>query len=183
AIRAARRELAAVRRQREDGGWTPDLAGRALAALRVAGAYAVGRRASLMPAAVQSSARGGPASDGNQAPEEPGRLIVRTGWPRARRVAVSGAITSQSVGRDRIRRAGTTGFAGSELYESLEQALAALTAAQYGRNGKLDDGALDQALDTGSQVLKRARLDQVWVMKRLAARRVQRQGDTRAWSR
>jgi len=183
AIRAARRELAAVRRQREDGGWTPDLAGRALAALRVAGAYTVGRRASLMPAAVQSSARGGPASDGNQAPEEVGRLIVRTGCPRAHQVALSGAITSQSVGRDRIRRAGTTGFAGSELYESLEQALAALTAAQYGRNGKLDDGALDQALDTGSQVLKRARLDQVWVMKRLAARRVQRQGDTRAWSR
>jgi hypothetical protein len=110
-------------------------------------------------------------------------LIVRTGWPRARRVAVSGAITPQSVGRDRIRRAGTAGFAGSELYESLEQALAALTAAQYGRNGKLDDSALDQALDTGNQVLKRARLDQIWVMKRLAARRVQRQGDTRAWSR
>ena len=108
---------------------------------------------------------------------------MKTGWPRARRVAISGAITSQSVGRDRIRRAGTAGFAGSELYESLEQALAALTAAQYGRNGKLDDSALDQALDTGSQVLKRARLDQTWVMKRLAARRVQRQGDTRAWSR
>jgi hypothetical protein len=182
ALRAAGRELAAVRRQREDGGWTPDLAGRALAALRVAGAYAVGRRASLMPAAVQSSA-GAPSPDGAQGAEEAGRLIVRTGWPRARRVAVSGAITPQSVGRDRIRRAGTAGSAGSELYESLEQALAALTAAQYGRNGKLDDSALDQALDTGNQVLKRARLDQTWVMKRLAARRVQRQGDTRAWSR
>ena len=182
ALRAAGRELAAVRRQREDGGWTADLAGRALAALRVAGAYAVGRRASLMPAAVQSSVASQP-SDGSQAPEEAGRLIVRTGWPRARRVAVSGAITPQSVGRERIRRAGTRGFAGSELYESLEQALAALTAAQYGRNGKLDDSALDEALETGSQVLKRARLDQTWVMKRLAARRVQQQGDTRAWSR
>jgi hypothetical protein len=182
ALRAAGRELTAVRRQREDAGWTPDLAGRALAALRVAGAYVVGRRASLMPAAVQSSGAGH-SPDGLQGVEEAGRLIVRTGWPRGRRVAVSGAITSQSVGRDRIRRAGTAGFAGSELYESLEQALAALTAAQYGRNGKLDDSALDQALDTGNQVLKRARLDQIWVMKRLAARRVQRQGDTRAWSR
>jgi len=189
AIRAAARELAAVRRQREGGGWTPDLAGRALAALRVAGAYAVGRRASLMPAARQSSVAGPQsngsleAQDGSQAAEEAGRLIVRTGWPRARRVAVSGAITSQSVGRDRIRQAGTRGFAGSDLYESLEQALAALSAAQYGRHGKLDDGELDRALDTGSQVLKRARLDQTWVMKRLAARRVERQGDTRAWSR
>jgi hypothetical protein len=183
ALRAAGRELAAVRRQREDGGWTPDLAGRALAALRVAGAYAVGRRASLMPAAAQSSVASRQSSDFSQEAEEAGRLIVRTGWPRARRVAVSGAITPQSVGRDRIRRTGTAGFTGSELYESLEQALAALTAAQYGRNGKLDDSALDQALDTGGQVLKRARLDQIWVMKRLAARRVQRQGDTRAWSR
>ena len=66
---------------------------------------------------------------------------------------------------------------------SLEQALASLTAAQYGRNGTLDDSALDQALETGGRVLKRAKLDQTWVMKRLAARRVQRQGDTREWSR
>jgi hypothetical protein len=182
AIRAAARELAAVRRQREGGGWTPELAGRALAALRVAGAYAVGRRASLMPAASQSA--GSPESlDGSQAPEEAGRLIVRAGWPRARRVAVSGAITAQSVGRDRLRRAGTAGFAAAPLYESLEQALSAFTAAQYGRNGTLDDTALDEALATGGQVLKRARLDQTWVMKRLAARRVERQGDTRAWSR
>jgi hypothetical protein len=110
-------------------------------------------------------------------------LIVRTGWPKARRVAVSGAITPQSVARDRIRRAGTAGFAAAPLYESLEQALATLTAAQYGRNGTLDDSALDQALATGSQVLKRARLDQTWVMKRLASRRIERQGDARAWSR
>ena len=183
AIRAAARELAAVRRQREGGGWTPELAGRALAAMRVAGAYAVGRRASLMPAASQSSAGSPESLDGSQAPEEAGRLIVRAGWPRARRVAVSGAITAQSVGRDRIRRAGTAGFAASPMYESLEQALSALTAAQYGRNGTLDDTALDEALATGGQVLKRARLDQTWVMKRLAARRVERQGDTRAWSR
>jgi hypothetical protein len=119
AIRAAARELAVVRRQREDGGWTPELAGRALAALRVAGAYAVGRRASLMPAASQSPVTSPQPSDGSQQAEEAGRLIVRTGWPRARRVAVSGAITSQSVGRDRIRRAGTPGFAASPLYESL----------------------------------------------------------------
>jgi hypothetical protein len=182
AIRAAGRELAAVKRQREDGGWTPDLAGRALAALRVAGAYLVGRRASLMPAA-NAAASDATSSNGSQKAEEAGRLIVRTGWPRARRIAVSGAVTSQSVGRERLRRSGSAGFNGSALYESLEQALAALTTAQYGRNGALNDSALDEALATGSQVLKRARLDQTWVMKRLAARRVERQGDTRAWSR
>lgn len=182
-IRASGRELAAVRRQREDGGWTPELAGRALAALRVAGAYAVGRRASHMPAASQSSVAGLQSSDGSHQPEEAGRLIVRGGWPKARRIAVSGSITAQSVARDRVRRAGTAGFAAAPLYESLEQALATLTAAQYGRGGTLDDSALDEALATGHSVLKRARLDQTWVMKRLAARRIERQGDARAWSR
>jgi hypothetical protein len=173
AIRAAGRELAAVRRQREDGGWTPELAGRALAALRVAGTYVVGRRASLMPAAVATSDNGHDA--------EAGRLIVQTGWPRTRRIAVSGAITPRSVERD--RRLGAGASSRGPLYESLEQALAALTAAQYGRSGALNDSALDEALDTGNAVLKRARLDQNWVMKRWAARRSRRQGDTRAWSR
>ncbi len=96
-VRAAGRELADVRRKREAGGWTPELAGRALAAMRVAGAYAVGRRASHMPAARQSSVS--QSADGGQQAEEAGRLIIRTGWPRARRVAVSGAITGGPVRR------------------------------------------------------------------------------------
>src|SRR4029077_3845844 len=44
-LRGVGRELAAVRRDRNsNGGWTPDLAARALAALRVAATYALGRR-------------------------------------------------------------------------------------------------------------------------------------------
>src|SRR5262245_25235732 len=41
---AANRELAAVKRARDDNGWTPALAGRALAALRIAAAYALGHK-------------------------------------------------------------------------------------------------------------------------------------------
>ena len=44
-LRGVGRELAAVQRQREDGGWTADLAARALAALRIIGTYAMGRHA------------------------------------------------------------------------------------------------------------------------------------------
>src|SRR5215510_1376415 len=40
-LRGVGRELAAVRRERDGGGWTPDLAGRALAALRIAATYAL----------------------------------------------------------------------------------------------------------------------------------------------
>jgi hypothetical protein len=44
-LRGVGRELAAVQRQREDGGWTADLAARALSALRIIGTYAMGRHA------------------------------------------------------------------------------------------------------------------------------------------
>src|SRR5258708_3884073 len=54
-VRAAGRELAAVRCAREDGGWTPELAGRALSALRGAGTYALGRQARHMPAGLEGS--------------------------------------------------------------------------------------------------------------------------------
>src|SRR6266849_1858068 len=49
-LRGVGRELAAVRRQREESGWSPELAGRALAALRIAATYAVGRRVGHLPA-------------------------------------------------------------------------------------------------------------------------------------
>ena len=86
----------------------------------------------------------------------------RTGWPRGTAIAVSGAITPQSVGRDRIAGA-DRGARRIGALEALRAALAAFTTAQYGRDGKLDDSALDEALDAGSQVLERARLEQTWV--------------------
>src|SRR5262245_37873908 len=85
---AVSRELAAVRRGREDGGWTPALAGRALAALRLVSAYALGHRLGQSELGVHDSVDG-----------RAGNLIVRTGWPKTKRIAVSGAITPQAVGR------------------------------------------------------------------------------------
>ena len=68
---------------------------------------------------------------------------------------------------------------------SLAQALTTLTTAGYSRDGTLDDTALDEALSTAFQVLKRMRIEQIWIMKRLAIRR---RGDaapleSRVWSR
>ncbi len=70
-----------------------------------------------------------------------------------------------------------------QLLESLEQALGTLTAATFGREDALDDGALDQALATGVRALRQVRIKQIWLMKRLAAWRAGPAVDTRAWSR
>src|SRR5262245_29318987 len=54
-LRSVGRELNAVQRAREDGGWTTELAARALAALRIVGTYALGRRAARAVISRQSS--------------------------------------------------------------------------------------------------------------------------------
>src|SRR5581483_12060704 len=82
-LRAVGRELASVKRAREDGGWTPALAARALAALRVVAAYGLGRSVSRQPA--------------RTAADIDGQFILRSGWPRPKRIAVSAAVTPQGV--------------------------------------------------------------------------------------
>jgi hypothetical protein len=174
-LRGVGRELAAVRRERAGSGWTSELAGRALAALRVAATYALGRKAGHLPALPQS-ANGDP-------PFEAGRLVLRAGWPRGKRIAVSGGVTSQTVTRERALAATASNPRRAALLESLEQALTVLTAAQYGRDATMDEPALDQALATGAQVVRRMKLEQIWFMKRLAAWRAGTALDNRAWSR
>jgi hypothetical protein len=58
-----------------------------------------------------------------------------------------------------------------------------MTAATFSRNGTLDDAALDEALATSKQVLRRMKFEQLWFMKRLAVRRAGTELDNRAWSR
>jgi hypothetical protein len=172
-LRGVRGELARVRRERNAGGWTPELAGRAVAALRIAGTYLVGRPVSLMPANKLTA-------EGQDAPEA-GRLILRSGWPRPKRIAVSGAVTPLTVTRELAR--GAANARRSALLESLGRALATFTTAHFGREGTLDENALDDALATARDVLGRARLDQVWIMKRVAAYRAPAPLETRVWSR
>jgi hypothetical protein len=167
------RELSSVQRDRDAGSWTPELASRAIGALRIAATYAVGRPVSQMPAS-RLLADGGETA-------EPGRLILKAGWPRGKRIAVSGAVTPQTITRV-LARPGTTA-ARTTLLESLSQALASFTAATFNREGKLDDAALDEALATAKQVLRRMKFEQWWFMKRLAVRRAGTELDNRAWSR
>jgi hypothetical protein len=179
-LRGVGRELAAVRRERESGGWTPELAGRALAALRIAATYALGRRVGYFDLGPLSN----PQSPlRNPTFEDPGRLALTVGWLKGKPIAVSGAVTAASVAREQARSVANAWRAA--MLESLAQALSALTTAQYGRGETaLDEGALDRALAAAFDVLKRMRLEQTWIMKRLAMRRGgAAPAETRAWSR
>lgn len=167
------REISRVQRDRDGGGWTPELASRALGALRIVSTYAIGRPVSTMPAS-RLLADGGETA-------EPGRLILKAGWPRGKRIAVSGAVTPQTIVRVLARPGRPAAHAA--LLERLSQALASLTAATFSREGALDDAALDEALSTGRQAVRRMKFEQLWFMKRLATRRAGTELDNRAWSR
>jgi hypothetical protein len=167
---AVGRELNAVKRAREDGGWTPALAGRALAALRITAAYALGHKLGQSALGPHDTAEG-----------RTGNLIVRAGWPKPKRIAVSGAVTPQAVARELARPHSVGGRVA--MLASLEQALTRLTAAQYGREAGLDDAALDESLAAGTSAVRRVRIEQLPVMKRFSRRRPVTEVATRAWSR
>ena len=167
------RELSRVQHDRDAGGWTPELASRAIGALRIAATYAIGRPVSQMPASRL-------LVDGTET-AEPGRLILKAGWPRGKRIAVSGAVTPQTIARH-IARPGQTP-AVIALLESISTAIAAFTAATFNREGKLNDSALDEGLATAKQVTRKMKIQQLWIMKRWAARRALTPMESRVWSR
>lgn len=125
-LRAAARELDEVRRASR-GGWTPELAGRALAALRIAGTYAVGREIGqrvVTPA---------------DTPVD-GELMVSGSLGRIH-VAASGSVTTESA-------------AAPSAPHGLVAALKALTVARFGRQEQLGpdlDEAVVRALSIARQ--------------------------------
>src|SRR5207244_1564550 len=56
-LRGVGRELSAVQREREQSGWSPELAARALAAMRIAGGYALSRQNSQFAAVAGTNGR------------------------------------------------------------------------------------------------------------------------------
>jgi hypothetical protein len=193
-LRAVARELRAVQRACEDGGWKPELAGRALGALRVASAYALGWRVaqsavgSRQPAVAghrspvvvwQSPVVGHPSSVAHQLLD--GQLTVYAGWPKGKAIAVSASVTPQALAHQIAR--GTSTAKRAVMLEALEQALTRFTVAQYGREATLDDASLDDSLAAASRTLAYLKIDQTWLMKRLSRVRATPELETRAWSR
>lgn len=124
-LAAAARELADVQ-QASRGGWTPELAGRGLAALRISGSYAIGRSAGQRPVKAGEATR-------------EGELVVNGPLGRGR-VFASGSVTTESA-------------SGPNAPHGLADALKTLTSARYGRNEKLDSNA-DDAIATAMRITK-----------------------------
>jgi hypothetical protein len=139
-LRAVSKELAAVQRESR-GGWTTELAGRALAASRVAGSYALGRKLGQHPID-----RGAAVSDGQVLVA--GRLGGAAGLVSASVTAESIPSSNAFVGRP-FRGAGT---ARADVQE-LANGLRALTAARYGRIEAVDAGA-DEALEAAMRIAR-----------------------------
>ena len=143
-------EVERVRAEAAREGWTPGLAGRALAPFRVAGAIA------LSQPVAQTLVAG-------DAPAREGQIALRHGLLRRRRALVSAAITAEAV--DRLRRAGNGARPPGVDQDGLDQireALAGLTAARYGRDGGVEGQDLDRMLDNGHGALRRLRVARLW---------------------
>lgn len=132
-------------------GWTPELARRALSALRVGGAVALDR-----PVA-QAFVSGDVA-------EREGQVVVRTGLLRPRRAMLSASVTAAAIAsqlgnghRPAPKRRATL--------EELAGSLRAFNAAAYGRVAEADQVALNAALADGTDAIRRLRTMTTWPMK------------------
>jgi hypothetical protein len=150
------------------GGWTPELASRALTVLRIGGAVALGR-----PVA-QSIVRAGVS------PRE-GQLSLRKDLLGRRRSLVSTATTPGAISRS---LASTNGHAPNARTEAMlrefEESLGVLSRARYGRNGKLDESSLNTAFESGVAALRRLRTAKTWPMRMIGS--LTRQATEIGWS-
>lgn len=166
--RTALRELRAVRTATEAEGWTGDLVARALSALRIAAALAVGRPVAQ---AVADDAAGAAAID------PAGRLAVRRGRFGRDVVPVSSALTARDVDRElpRLRAESPEGAPG---VEALRAGLAGFAGARYGSAAELPAEDLAADLGAGIDVLQALQVELFEPIRR--ARRLYRR--CREWA-
>lgn len=168
-LRGVGRELAAVRRASDREGWTPELAGRALAAYRIAGSVALGRPVSQRRA------------QGASRDSHDGQLSIR-GWFFGKRALVSGSATSEAIAAE--LRSGAGSNAHRQLLERLQEALARFTTALFGREPKIDEPALTESLTDAPALVRRLKVENLWVVKKFkSVTQVADERGTRAWSR
>ena len=143
-VGAAIRELASVQRDREQQGWNEVLAGRALAATRIAAACAIGRPVSQR---ITTSS----------AAEIEGRVVspaLLRGKPRT----LSSPVTPGDLKKRPSANPGQ-----QEVLDELRSALEAFSLAQYGRETPVDQSALDAALASARSAAGRVKSKLPWV--------------------
>ena len=137
-LRAARRELSAVSRQRQSDGWTDALVGRASAALRIVASYAIGRPAAQSEGLAQNA--------------HGGHISLSQGLLRRRHALVSASVTPA----DLASAAATHG-----PIQIVRDGLVTLTASRFGR-APLDDGTLDSAVRAAGPLASSLALRHAW---------------------
>jgi hypothetical protein len=146
-LRMAARELSGAQRDSVEQGWTEPLVTRAVSALRIAAAGALGRPVNqrlVEPGAEQGQ----------------GRFLIRR-LGRDKRMAVSSSVTGEDVARELAQLPAAAAGARRQLLEDLQATLATLSAAQYGRPAA-DRTTIDVAVTKAIEVARRVQSEYSW---------------------
>jgi hypothetical protein len=169
-----------VQKAREAGGWSSALAARALAALRVAAMYALGRK-------VAKETRSSVASRQTEAVQPDavldGQIVLNAGW-RRKPIVVSASATPQNLAREIARISATNGGGRRvERLQALYDALTRFTAAEYGRAESFEDSRLDESIAATEKLLRRLMVEHTWPMRRFGRRSTAAVVPSKVWSR
>ena len=165
-------ELTTLRELSLAAGWTHESIQRALTALRLAAALALGR-----PVAERAGEpAGGPLA---------GELRVRSGLLGAKSVVVSSAVTPGLLASEAARHgAGTAAEASPDGdLERLRRALATFSAARYARGGEPDSDLLARQLDSGLAATRPLRIRTLAPVRRVERAAAAVRDWWRSWAR
>jgi hypothetical protein len=146
-LRMAARELATAQREGGEQGWNESIITRAVSALRIAAAGALGRP--VTQRLVDATAEQGQ-----------GRFLIKR-LGRDKRMAVSSSVTGEDVARELARLPAHTAPSRRQLLEDLQATLATLSAAQYGRPAA-DRTSIDVAVTKAVEVAQRVQSEYSW---------------------
>ena len=132
-------------------GWTPEMAGRALTAFRIAGAVALGR-----PVAQTLVDKHVVATEG--------QIGIAKGTFGQQRALVSAPTTVNLIDRHLTSGNGSGGpvVRPEAALEQIRESIRVFNAAHYGRNASPDRSALDAALGAGTRAVRGLRLRRLW---------------------
>lgn len=150
-----------VQRDARSAGWSPELARRALPAMRIAGASALGR-----PIAQQRV--------GADVASREGQVVVKTGALGLGRAMISAATTAPAIATALNGGGSSQGGRARGAMTQLGESLQAFGRAAYGRqngqngqngSGALDGAELDRAMENALEAVQRLRVGALWPMR------------------
>lgn len=142
-LRCCLSDMRALKRDVMAQGWTPERVSRAQTSLRLAAAMALGK-----PVARREAERELTARDGE--------LVMRTGIFRRSASILSAAATPASIDLDLADgQTPRPGVRTEGAIRDVQQTLRVFASARYPRDARLDQSALDQALETGAGAVRR----------------------------